>query len=90
MIDQHKMTSDFCDEDEKGTLRWYSKGQWHREGGPAIIYTDGAESWYRHGEPHREDGPAYIKADGEKAWYLFGKKYDPVEWMLKVFEMSQR
>jgi hypothetical protein len=33
-------------------------GLLHRDGGPAVIWSDGSEAWYQFGEYHREDGPA--------------------------------
>ncbi len=57
-----------------GTCRWYnSKGQLHREDGPALEFADGDKWWYLNNKRHREDGPAVKSADGYKAWYLNGK-----------------
>ena len=35
-----------------GTKRWYLNYQFHREDGPAVIYSSGEEVWYRHGEKY--------------------------------------
>ena len=45
------------------------KGQYHREDGPAVEYTDGSKFWYQNGMLHREDGPAIERANGTKKWY---------------------
>lgn len=52
-----------------------SKGELHREDGPAIEYFDGAKEWYRNGELHREDGPAAEYPDGERLWFRNGKRH---------------
>jgi len=49
-----------------------SKGQLHRDGGPAAIYPDGTQFWHRDGMYHRDDGPAIIYPDGTQKWYLNG------------------
>ena len=53
--------------------RWYVDGELHRDGGPAVQYTDGSEMWYREGQLHRVDGPAYKCSDGTSYW-LNGEK----------------
>jgi len=45
----------------------------HREDGPAVIYSDGEQKWYIHGKYHREDGPAIFFADGTQEWWFNGK-----------------
>jgi hypothetical protein len=32
--------------DDNGTERWFLNGKIHREGGPAIIWADGAQAWW--------------------------------------------
>ena len=60
--------------DEFGIQRWFDDhGKVHREDGPALIYTNGAERWYRHGKLHRIGKPAVIYSDGSEEWYLNGK-----------------
>jgi hypothetical protein len=51
--------------------------QYHREDGPAVIYTDGTREWYLNGKLHREDGPAVECPDGSKYWYLNGRRINP-------------
>lgn len=63
------------------TEYWYG-GYLHREGGPAVTFSDGGEEWYHHGILHRNDGPAEIYADGTKKWYLSGIRVTAME----VFE----
>jgi hypothetical protein len=59
----------------KGTKKWYnSKGELHRDDGPAVEWYDGDQWWLQNGEYHREDGPAIKDSDGYKAWYIEGKQ----------------
>jgi hypothetical protein len=61
--------------DLAGNKRWYnSKGQPHREDGPAFEYIDGGKAWWINGKPHREDGPAIEWTDGGREWYINGKR----------------
>ncbi len=52
-----------------------SKGEMHREGGPAYRDTDGHEEWYLNGRRHRANGPAITWRDGGYRWYLHGYHY---------------
>jgi len=62
--------------DEKGTIRWYQNGQYHRtDGGPAIECKDNYKAWYQYGKLDRTDGPAIENADGSKEWFIGGKEY---------------
>ncbi len=55
-------------------VRWQDEhDELHRDDGPAVIRTDGAQLWYQHGKWHRDDGPAIIEPDGTRAWYQHGK-----------------
>ncbi len=64
-----------CIVGELGNKRWYLNGKLHREGGPAIEYTDGLTIWYLNGLIHRETGPAIEGIDDTRAWwYLNGEK----------------
>jgi len=56
-----------------GTKYWFLNGEYHREGGPAVEYSDGEKFWLLNGYAHREDGPACEYSDGTKHWYLNGK-----------------
>jgi len=57
-----------------GIIRWKnSKGQLHREDGPAVEYVDGSKFWYQNDKLHREDGPAVVNVNGIKRWYINGK-----------------
>ena len=71
-----------------GTKFWCRYGLLHREDGPAIEYLNGTKRWYVNGLRHRIDGPAVIKSDGTKQWFLANVEYTCVEWMLKIYEMS--
>lgn len=59
--------------DMKWSKKWYYYGKLHREGNPAVIYSDGTKIWYQNGLIHRDDGPAKIYATGQQEWYQEGK-----------------
>ena len=52
---------------------WRLDGVLHREGGPAIEYTNGHKSWFKNGQRHRTDGPAVEQVNGTKFWYQDGQ-----------------
>jgi len=54
-------------------VEWYFEGKLHREGGPAVEWSDGTKEWWKNGEHHREDGPAIEYSCGKKYWYKDGK-----------------
>jgi len=62
--------------DEFGVKRYYLNDQLHREGGPAVEYSNGDKSWYQNGLWHRLDGPALEYANGYKSWWYQGKFID--------------
>lgn len=56
-----------------GTRIYYNHaGQFHREDGPAVIYTDTSCFWYQNDLRHREDGPAAVWSDGDLHWFQQG------------------
>lgn len=58
----------------RGDAIWYSYPKnIHKENGPAIEFTDGAEMWYRNNLRHRVDGPAISFNNGDRMWYRHGK-----------------
>lgn len=57
-----------------GTYVWRKSGDFHREGGPAVVYTEGSKYWYVNGMRHREDGPAEIQTDGTEVWWIYGAR----------------
>jgi hypothetical protein len=62
--------------DKDGKRIWTnSKGELHRENGPAVEWVDGDKLWYINGKLHREDGPAIELADGTKYWYINGEQH---------------
>ena len=60
-----------------GTKVYYKDDMVHNEGGPAVIYANGAgvEYWID-GKPHKEDGPAFVYSDGRLAYWIEGKFID--------------
>jgi hypothetical protein len=41
-------------------LIYLRHGQYHREDGPAFVYSDGDMTYYQYNNLHRTDGPAVI------------------------------
>jgi len=71
-----------CETDGYGNKKWFnSKGEYHREDGPACEYCSGDKHWYINDERHREDGPAIELDNGDKWWYLNGKSYTQTKWL---------
>lgn len=70
-------------EDDESLIRclWYRDGVLHREGAPAIIYTDGTVEWWFDGERHREDGPAIDWPVTFAEWWLDGELIYNNNWM---------
>lgn len=64
-----------CEIDSDGTKRWYLNGEFHREDGPAVEYTNGDNIWFFHGKIHRKDGPAVKFANGDTIWFLHGEMH---------------
>ena len=61
--------------DDEGNKYWHnSKGQYHRDDGPAVIWNNGHQRWHINGKLHREDGPAVEGASGYNSWYIKGKR----------------
>jgi protein associated with RNAse G/E len=63
----------------------------HREGGPAVEYTNGNKWWYRYGKHHREDGPAIEYANGDKQWFLEDERIreEDFETAVKIYKASK-
>ncbi|CAB4130029.1 hypothetical protein UFOVP116_234 [uncultured Caudovirales phage] len=57
------------------STRWLVNGQFHREGGPAIVYECGSKSWWKFDKLHRIDGPAFECPHGNHLYYINGKQY---------------
>ena len=38
-----------------GEIHYYNKTKLHREGGPAVIYSDGSKEWFNHGDKVSDD-----------------------------------
>ena len=59
--------------DSYGNRFYYnSVGKWHRENGPAIVWSNGTKIWYQNGRRHRTDGAAIEWSSGTKEWYQNG------------------
>ena len=56
-------------------------GQYHREDGPAIEWTNGDKEWWCRNKIHREDGPAVEYVNGSGYWYLHGEFYSFDNWL---------
>lgn len=59
----------------------YIDGYWqfHREDGPALIYTSGRRSWFIEGKRHRLGGPA-IEDGKKKTYFILGKEYSEMNY----------
>ena len=71
----YRLDSGISEYDNEERLQKFSvwideKGDYHREGGPAIEYRDGTKEWLINGKTHRTDGPAVEWYDGSNYWYL--------------------
>ena len=56
-----------------GLVRWYDdEGFYHREDGPAAVWSDGRQLWYRRGRSHFAHGPSDLWSDGTLRWYEDG------------------
>lgn len=61
-----------------------SKGQFHREDGPAIINEGCYREWLINDKIHRENGPAVEWNNGYKEWYLNDIRYTEEEYKRKM------
>jgi len=61
-----------------------SKGQYHKEDGPAVFISDITQRWYQNGALHREDGPAVEENNGYKEWWLNDKRYSERNWNIEI------
>lgn len=52
-----------------------AKGEYHRDFGPAIAWTNGAQYWYQNGQLHRNGGPAIVWPECAQWWYRNGLKH---------------
>lgn len=46
---------------------------YHKEDGPAKVFTNGRKEWWLNGERHRADGPAVVCANGSCKYYVFDR-----------------
>ena len=72
-----------------GTRKWTNtRGDLHRENGPAVLYSGGAKYWYQNNRLHCTDGPA-VEDDKDwgsdcKAWFINGKQLTEAEFNQRV------
>lgn len=62
-----------------GDKLWFKNGKCHREGGPAVEWSNGDGAWFVDGKLHKLDGPAIERKDGSKEWWIEGKQYSEAE-----------
>lgn len=63
--------------------RYLKKGLLHRDGNPAIEFSDGLTQWAQNGKRHRDDGPAHHFPAHEheyKSWFLNNIMYSEQEY----------
>ena len=69
------MNNSIYEIDKKGNKFWCnSKGEYHREDGPAVECVNGTKIWYINGKLHRLDEPAIEYFNDDKFWYINGKR----------------
>ena len=56
-------------------LQAIKDGNFHRDKGPAMIYSDGSEEWLSQGKLHRDGGPAVIWANQSEEWWQEGNRH---------------
>lgn len=71
-------------------IAWHKGGKEHRDGGPAIIYSNGKKYWYKNGKIHRDDGPAAVFTNGEKRFYIEAKFYQEKTYWDRVNDIQNR
>jgi hypothetical protein len=52
-----------------------SKGELHRTGGPARIWSDGYQEYWVNGKQHRTDGSSYIDPNGYRGYWVNDKRH---------------
>ena len=57
-----------------GTITYLENGKWHREDGPASIWSNGYQSWHFEGLLHNLNGPAIIFPNGKEEYWIHDKK----------------
>ena len=65
-------------------------GQYHREDGPAVEYTNGTKYWYKNGQRHRENGPIIVWKNGNHEYYLNDKEYSKEEYWEEIKKMREK
>lgn len=55
---------------------WVKDGEYHRDGGPAVIYNNPnrLRLWFQNGKLHRTNGPA-LQSTLLREWWVDGKKH---------------
>lgn len=76
-------------EKSSGHTYHYKDGRYHREDGPAVIYSYGDERWYYKGFLHRIGGPAIISETGNY-YYIYGREYSSDEYKLLMFTQYKK
>jgi hypothetical protein len=75
--------------DSYGVKRWYLKGKFHREDGPAVEWPNGDKEWWLNGERHREDGPAVEYCDGVTECWINNIFYPEKLYYKKLYELGK-
>lgn len=79
----NKETGVTCEE-YYGTTRWKLNGLLHREGEPAVEYSNGTKEYWKNGVPHRLDGPAVESRCGAHYWWIDGKSFTESEYKNEI------
>jgi hypothetical protein len=68
-----------------GVINFFNKEmEFHRIGGPAVIYPSGRKYYYTDGKINRLDGPAVEESDGYKEYWIDGKEYSEADFYKKI------
>ena len=75
--------------DKDGTIYYKNKkGQYHREDGPAVLYSNGTKVWSINGLIHREDGPAIEYPGGYSEYRLSNIRYTKEDWEEEIIKIK--
>ena len=73
--------------DEFGTRYYNTRGQLHRDEGPAIEWIDGGKEWFQNGQMHRIGGPT-VEWGSLRQWFLFGVEYTEQAYYAKLASLE--
>lgn len=72
-----------------GHVYFYKDGRYHREDGPAVIYSYGEERWYYEGFLHRIGGPSIIAETGNY-YFINGNEFSRDDYNFLMFTLYNK